>query len=113
MTLRDIFSMVRTDKELNKDSREEEETKETMPAYEQEETKVLNIIEGKIIHISERGFGFISSLEIPFTRIFFHWQGLAGDTLRFTELRKGMRVSFLPVQMPDNTYRAIKVRVLE
>lgn len=68
---------------------------------------------GKIIKISEKGYGFISSKEIPFTRIFFHWSSLVQDTLHFTELRSKMKVEFTPIEMEDKGYRAIKIRVIE
>lgn len=73
----------------------------------------LTIATGKIIHISDKGWGFITSQDIPFTRIFFHWTGLEGDTLKFTELKKGMKVEFKPMEMADKTIRAIKVRIIE
>jgi cold shock CspA family protein len=70
-------------------------------------------LEGKIIHISDAGWGFISSLEIKFTRIFFHWTYLKQDTKKFTELKKGMRVKFTPIEVAGAGYRAIKIEVLE
>lgn len=70
---------------------------------------------GKIIKVSPKGYGFISSIEMPFTRIFFHWQALEQSTLHFTELRRGMRVEFEPVN-PDPLdkagWKAIKVSVI-
>ena len=68
---------------------------------------------GKIIKISKDGWGFISSKEIPFTRIFFHWSSLRADTKKFTELRSGMKVSFVAFEIQDKGYRAIKIRVEE
>jgi len=68
---------------------------------------------GKIIYLSEDGWGFISSKEIPFTRIFFHWTSLVQETLHFTELIKGMEVEFIPVENEDKGFRAIKIHVLE
>jgi cold shock CspA family protein len=70
-------------------------------------------VEGKIIHISDAGWGFISSLDIKFTRIFFHWTYLKQDTKKFTELKKGMRVKFTPIEVAGAGYRAIKIEVLE
>jgi len=67
---------------------------------------------GKIIKVSEDGWGFISSKEIKFTRIFFHWTSLKQDTLKFTELKNGMRVEFTPVEIEGKGWRAIKIRVL-
>ena len=71
------------------------------------------LIIGKIIFISKEGWGFISSKEIPFTRIFFHWTSLVNDTLNFIELEKGMEVEFLPIENEDKGFRAIKISVLE
>lgn len=68
---------------------------------------------GRIIKIHKSGWGFISSKEIEFTRIFFHWTALRQDTLRFLELKTGMKVEFTPVEIPDKGYRAMHVRVLE
>lgn len=68
---------------------------------------------GKIFHIDEVGWGFISSEEMKFTRIYFHWTGLNQDTLKFPELRKGMRVEFEPKDYQDKGWRAIKINVLK
>lgn len=68
---------------------------------------------GKIVKIMlDKGYGFIISKDIPFERIFFHWSGLANDTLRFPELEKGMEVEF-EAQQSDRGWRAIKIYVLE
>lgn len=70
-------------------------------------------IQGKIIKIAkEGGWGFISSKEKKFTRIFFHWSSLNQDTLHFTELRKGMTVEFELSQYQDKGWRAIKIEVV-
>lgn len=68
---------------------------------------------GRIIKVSRKGWGFISSKEIEFTRIFFHWTSLRQDTLPFLELRTGMHVEFTPIRTPDKGHRAIHVRVIE
>lgn len=70
-------------------------------------------VKGKIIKVSEDGWGFISSKEIKFTRIFFHWTSLKQDTLKFQELKNGMKVEFTPVEVADKGWRAIKIRVLK
>lgn len=68
---------------------------------------------GRITHINEdRGYGFITSQEIKFTKIFFHWSALERDTLNFTKLRKGMKVEFEPKEYADTGFRAIRIRVL-
>lgn len=74
-----------------------------------EEKRVL----GKIIKVSDDGWGFISSKDIKFTRIFFHWTSLKQDTLRFPDLKNGMRVEFTPVEVEGKGWRAIKIRVVK
>lgn len=71
-------------------------------------------IEGKIISINPtKGYGFISSRDIPFTRIFFHWSALRADTVHFTKLEIGMKVEFRLVEVPGRGYRAVQVSVLD
>lgn len=68
---------------------------------------------GKIIHTDKvKGFGFITSEEIPFTRIYFHWTGLKQDTLNFLQLDKNINCEFSIKQFDDGRIRAIKIRVL-
>ncbi len=73
-------------------------------------------ITGKIIKLDQSeekgGWGFISSKELKFTRIFFHWTSLKQDTLKFPDLKNGMKVEFTPVEVTDKGWRAIKIRVL-
>jgi cold shock CspA family protein len=71
------------------------------------------VITGRIIKVSKSGWGFISSREIEFTKIFFHWTSLTQSTVPFLELKIGMIVEFTPVKIPDKGYRAIHIRVLE
>lgn len=68
---------------------------------------------GRINFISEEGWGFIISKEIPFERIFFHWTALKGDTLNFKEIEEGMNVEFIPVKIPEKGWRAIKIKVIK
>lgn len=71
-------------------------------------------VQGKIIKVSQdEGWGFITSKEIKFTRIFFHWTSLRQDTLRFQDLHSGMKVEFTPVEVKDKGFRAIKIKVLK
>ncbi len=91
--------------------REEEEPMETQVA--QVERKEAERINGKIIKVSDEGWGFIIAQDIPFTRIFFHWTSLVHDTFKFPELRRGMHVEFVPVDKGERGYHAIKVKVLE
>jgi cold shock CspA family protein len=72
------------------------------------ETKIV----GRIIKVSRGGWGFISSRDIEFTRIFFHWSALKQDTLNFKELEVGMFVEFIPTKMEGRGYRAIQVKVI-
>lgn len=74
-----------------------------------EEKRVL----GKIIKVSDAGWGFISSKDIKFTRIFFHWSSLKQDTLNFQSLKNGMKVEFTPVEVEGKGWRAIKIRVVK
>lgn len=69
-------------------------------------------VTGKIIYLDEKGYGFITSQDIKFTRIFFHWTSLRQDTLKFTQLQKGMIVEFTPKENTDKGTRAIKIKVI-
>ena len=73
-----------------------------------EERRIL----GKIIKVSSEGWGFISSKDIKFTRIFFHWTSLKQNTKNFAELKNGMTVEFTPIEMEDKGWRAIKIVVI-
>lgn len=79
----------------------------------EEKTKEEKRVIGKIIKVSDDGWGFISSKEIKFTRIFFHWTSLKQDTLKFQELKNGMKVEFTPVEVEGKGWRAIKIRVIK
>jgi len=69
-------------------------------------------IAGKITKLSGSGWGFITSMEIEFTRIFFHWSALNQDTLNYKELKLGMKVEFTPIMLQDKGYRAVRIKVL-
>jgi cold shock CspA family protein len=71
------------------------------------------VVAGRIIKVSREGWGFISSKDIQFTRIFFHWTALKQDTIPFLELKTGMHVEFTPIQVPGKGFRAIHVRVVD
>lgn len=73
------------------------------------ETRVV----GRIIKVSKTGWGFISSREIEFTRIFFHWTALRQDTMKFPELKTGMHVEFTPLEIPGKGVRAVHMRVVD
>lgn len=68
---------------------------------------------GKIIKLSPKGWGFIVSKDIPFTRIFFHWTSLLQETSHFTELKKGDEVEFTPIEDSTKGWKAIRIDVLE
>jgi len=73
---------------------------------------------GRIIKLSERGYGFISCKDIPFTKIFFHWSALNNDTKNFQELRIGDNIEFehLVLEGVDgqqDRHRALRIRVLD
>ena len=89
-------------------SAETKEIEESNKPIKPEEKRVI----GKVIKVSEKGWGFISSRDIKFTRIFFHWTSLRQDTLRFPDLKIGMQVEFSPVEVPDKGMRAIKIKVV-
>jgi cold shock CspA family protein len=69
-------------------------------------------IRGKVTRVDPKGFGFIISRDIPFTRIFFHWSGLLQSTVNFAQLEKGMMVEFNPLLVPDKGYRALRIEVV-
>lgn len=68
---------------------------------------------GRIIRTSRAGWGFISTKEIPFVRVFFHWTELRQDSIQFLDLRPGMAVEFTPVEVIGRGWRAIHVRAME
>ena len=70
-------------------------------------------VEGKITKVHPDGWGFISSRAVAFTRIFFHWSALVPETKKFTELEKGMKVEFTPIEVEGRGTRAQKIKVLE
>ncbi len=80
----------------------------TIKLDKEERTKII----GKIIKIDKKGYGFITSVEIPFTRIFFHWTALDKDSPNYTQLKIGMRVRFTPIELINKGWRAINVEVL-
>jgi cold shock CspA family protein len=63
---------------------------------------------GKIIHISDKGWGFITTPDLKYVRIFFHWQALK-QGVSFPNLKKGQLVEFNVIEYPDKGARAIKI----
>ena len=87
-----------------------------MTEIKEEQKKVI----GKISKLHDSGWGFIISDEIKFTKFFFHWTGLAQNTKKFLDLRTGMKVKFIPINLnevlPEGEEkkgpRAIKIEVI-
>jgi cold shock CspA family protein len=86
---------------------------DVMDEIKEVEKKEEKRITGKIIMVSSKGFGFISSQDVPFTRIFFHWTSLRPDTAKFQDLRSGMKVSMVAFEVESKGWRAIKIKVEE
>lgn len=68
---------------------------------------------GRVIKVSKRGWGFISSMDLQFTRIFFHWTALRGGSVPFLKIEKGMHAEFVAVEIPTKGWRAVHVLVSE
>lgn len=89
-------------------------TNETME--EDKKDKVIEerekLVTGKITKLGQ-GWGFVSSRDIPYTRIFFHWTALRQDTRNFTELTKGMFLEFKAVRYERDGWRALNIYVVD
>jgi len=80
---------------------------------EVKETKEEKRVVGTIIKLNQdKGYGFISSHDIKFTRIFFHWTSLLQTTKKFYDLQVKDKVEFTPLEVPDKGTRAIKIKVI-
>lgn len=94
-------------------------TEDTDESRAKERAENEKRIQGKIIRVDQKGYGFIISNELPFERIFFHWSSLKNNTLRFPELRKGMTVEFVArdqgIDEEGNRkgYKAIRIVVVD
>ena len=70
---------------------------------------------GKIIYIDRNsetgGWGFISSKELTYTRIFFHWTALKQETTNFKDLKTGDEVTFDAKEVPIKGWRAVNIVV--
>lgn len=75
-------------------------------------------IVGKVVHLNHKGWGFIISDKLQFTRIYFHWSQL-DPSINFTELKKGDVVEFSPIEYfnpsskESQGWRAMKIFVLD
>lgn len=63
---------------------------------------------GKIIHLSQNGYGFIESKELQFTRIYFSWKNLH-PAVQFTRLKVGDLLEFFPYFTEGRGYKAMKI----
>lgn len=77
-----------------------------------EQKQEQKLITGKIIFISEEGWGHIITKDIPFEKVFFHWTALRNDTLRFKDIEEGMKVEFISFEHPEKGWRAINIKVM-
>lgn len=106
--------MVKILEDLLKKYKEVETVSPDVETTTKEEPKEERRVIGKITKLQmEEGWGFISSKEIKFTRIFFHWSSLKQDTLKFPQLKTGMKVEFTPSEHAEKGTRAIKIKVIE
>lgn len=89
---------------------------EENPIFEEKDERKDNPRQTGVIHyLSSDGWGHITSKDIPFTKIFFHWTALNNNKEGyFLTLDKGMKVEF--DYFPDfqgQGPRAVKIEVLE
>lgn len=88
----------------------------TEPIEEDKKDRIIEerekLVTGKITKLG-KGWGFVSTREIPYTRIFFHWTALRQDTKNFTELTKGMYLEFRAVRYERDGWRALNIIVVE
>jgi cold shock CspA family protein len=77
----------------------------------QDEEPAPKRYKGKIFKKSYKGFGFITSEEIPFEKIFFHWTALAN--CKFTNIKEKQVVTFNAFEVPDKGWQAINIRMEE
>lgn len=61
----------------------------------------------------DKGYGFLSTPDLPFTRIFFHWSALINNTLHFKKVEKGMKAEFEVQEHEPDKYRAVRMRIIE
>jgi cold shock CspA family protein len=66
--------------------------------------------EGKVIYVSDKGWGFVTTRDIPFTKIFFHWTFIDKDQKNFTEWKKGDKVEFYTRSVEGMGLQAINIK---
>lgn len=92
---------------------------DTKESVAKEKAEAEKRIQGRIIKVDPKGYGFIISPELPFERIFFHWSSLRTNTLRFPELRRGMTAEFVARDQGKNDkgenlgYKAIRIMIVD
>jgi cold shock CspA family protein len=72
-----------------------------------------NRLQGKVTKVDkEKGYGFIQSEQMKFTRFHFLWSALLPASKEFLELEVGDRVEFQPLKKDDSGWHALKIRVV-
>lgn len=69
-------------------------------------------IKGKIIYLHPKGWGFINSHDIEFSKVYFHWTGLITSGKNFKELQKGNIVKFNALKR-EKGWKAINIEVVD
>jgi cold shock CspA family protein len=64
-------------------------------------------ITGKIIYLHPKGWGYINSHEIEFSKVYFHWTGLHNN-LNFKTLQKNDVVKFNALKR-EKGWKAINI----
>lgn len=77
---------------------------------ENNDEKYLANIKGKIIYLHPKGWGFINSHAIEFSKVYFHWTGLSGTT-HFKTLKKNDNVTFNALKR-DKGWKAVNIEVV-
>ena len=75
------------------------------------EPDYLPNIEGKIIYLHPKGWGFINSHAIEFSKVYFHWTGLS-TSLNFKTLKKNDKVKFNALKR-EQGWKAINIETTE
>ena len=73
---------------------------------DEKEDFISNIV-GRIIYLNPKGWGFINSHDIEFSKVYFHWTGLV-TTLNFKQLKKNDLVKFNALKR-DKGWKAINI----
>lgn len=76
----------------------------------EKESEYIPGITGKIIYLNPKGWGFINSHDIQFSKVYFHWTGLV-TTLNFKDLKKNSLVKFNALKR-EKGWKAINIEVV-